>query len=523
MDLHEIVKDMKNHPLKFIVNQQENIIINRVKLFSEENSKIRPDLLYIIKYSLLSNLNIDGNFVCIMDCKEPVESINMSRSNLITVNEKETPESLYEELESILADGRQFEIYSKKLLNLLSENKGIEEIFEAAYQLSGNPISLETIQGEILYYTKSEKLDDILKNEMLIAEKENLDNWFLSEQPELKKNRLTERINNSKSPVYYIPTTGYPFITFRVIVDQKIAAYVSMFESEHNFTRIDYKLTLLLGDIVSYEMQKWNYSHNLKGILVSTLIQDILDQNISDPLIIEDRMRAAKLELKEYNYVLVISVDKHEQANTMLQYIIKRIMEILKENKAVVYKNSIVMIITRNKDNPFQKDDLKDLSAYLKENRLNIGISSHFEHFRELYKYYHHALKYLKIGLHLHKEKSIYSYEEYGLYQIMDICSGTDDILNFCHRAMFDLSIYDKRNGTNFAHTLYVFLKNMQSQVETSNELKIYRSTLVRHINLIKEITNLDLNDENLSFHLQLTYKILVYIGYADTKSEITN
>ncbi|MDH7567931.1 MAG: helix-turn-helix domain-containing protein, partial [Clostridiales bacterium] len=141
------------------------------------------------------------------------------------------------------------------------------------------------------------------------------------------------------------------------------------------------------------------------------------------------------------------------------------------------------------------------------------------EHFSDLYKYYLQALKCLKIGLHLHKGKSIYSYEEYGIYQIMDICSAADNILDFCHQAMIDLSIYDRRNGTNLAYTLYIYLKNMQNQLETSNELKIHRSTLVRHINLIKKITNIDLSDENLSFHLCLTYKILEYIGYTNTKS----
>ncbi|MDH7567642.1 MAG: helix-turn-helix domain-containing protein, partial [Clostridiales bacterium] len=242
---------------------------------------------------------------------------------------------------------------------------------------------------------------------------------------------------------------------------------------------------------------------------------------IKDPLIIEDRMRAAKLGFNDYIYVMVISADKSEQDNTVLQYLIKRIMEILKENKAVIYQNSIVMIITRNKGNPLQKDDLKGLIPYLRENRLYVGISSHFEHFSDLYKYYLQALKCLKIGLHLHKEKSIYSYEEYGIYQIMDICSAADNILNFCHQAMIDLSIYDRRNGTNLAYTLYTYLKNMQKQQETSDELSIYRSTLVRRINLIKKITNIHLNDENLSFHLRLTYKILEYIGYIKTKKRI--
>ncbi|MDH7567915.1 MAG: hypothetical protein QHH06_15895, partial [Clostridiales bacterium] len=83
MDLYEIVKDMKTQPSKLIINQQENIIINRVKLFSGDNSKTKPDLLYIIKYSVLSRLDLDGNFVCIMDCPEPVQPIDMPRSNLI--------------------------------------------------------------------------------------------------------------------------------------------------------------------------------------------------------------------------------------------------------------------------------------------------------------------------------------------------------------------------------------------------------------------------------------------------------
>lgn len=520
MDLYELVKDMKNQPLKVIVNRQENIAINRIRLFSKEITQIKPDFLYVLQYSQLSslNLNTEGNFACTLDCSESSATTDMPHSNLILINKKKTPEALCKELDEILSDGRKFESYSKKLHDLLSRNKGIDEIFDAAYRFSGNPITLETVAGKILYYTKDENLDEIVKKEMLIAEKESLDDWFLSQYSRFKKDRMTERINNSESPVYSTPSKGYPFITVRVTVDRKVIAYVSVFGSEHSLTRIDYKLVSLLGSIASYELQKWNYCNDSEGMGFDSLIHDILNQHIHDPLIIEDRMRAARLELKDYTYVLVFTVDKEEQANTRLPYLVKRITEIVKENKAVVYQDSIIMIITRDKDNPLRKNDLNSFNAFPSEPRLYVGISAHFEHFWDLYKYYLQALKSLKIGQYLHKEKTIYPYEEYGLYQILDICSGTEDILNFCHQAMIDLSIHDRKNGTKLAYTLYVYLKNMQNQLETSNELKIYRSTLVRHINLIKQIANVDLSDENISFHLKLTYKILEYVGYAKTK-----
>lgn len=512
MDLYEISKDLAAKPLKLIVNRQENTEISGVRLYLPESTRINPDFLYVLPYSLLLTLNISGNFACILDCPEQAAAMDMPHSNLIAVNENYTSEALYKELEAILADGKQFEIYSKSLHRMLAENKGIKEIFDAAYGFSGNPITFETINGKILYYTKDEKLDDIVTQEMLQTEAEIVPGWFLSSYHEGTKNRSIEKVNKGSYPEYIDLTEVYSLIILGAFIDNKVAAYVSMYESDHKFTRIDYKLLSLLGDIASYLLQKWEFSCD-SDFLLNNLVNDILDQHIHAPLIIEDRVKSAQLEPKDNIYVMVISVHKDERDNILLPYILKRIKGILKEDNIVIYRDSIVVIITRNKENPLQKNELTEFTAFLKKNRLYAGIS-HFEKFRDLYKHYLQALKYLKIGQYFREENTVYSYEEYGIYQIMDMCSAAEDILNFCHPSMIDLFVYDKKNKTNLALTLYTYLKNMFNQLETSNELKVHRATLARHINHIKQITNLDLNDENLSFHLKLTYKILEYIGY---------
>lgn len=512
MDLYEIVKNMKKKPLKLIVNRKENVRINTIKLFSEEITNIKADLLYIIYYSQIINVTGNGNFICIVDCQEQMENLKGSDSNFVVVKESETPESMLKQLELILSENRRFESFRKDVLNLLFENKDIKDIFECAYQFSGNPITLETSEGKILYYPKDEKLDEIVKQEMLLSEEKALCDWFLSEYPEKHKERLPERIEKSNDPVYLPLTSVYSQIILSVKVDDKVVSYITMFESNHIFTIIDYKLVSLLRDIVSYYMQKWNYQQNSTEIF-SLLIHDILDGHITDSLLIEDRIKIANLQFLDYIYVLVFSVDKNEQDNTLMVYIMKMITEILGENKAVIYQKRIIMIITRSKDNPLLKEDLSSLTEYIVENHLHVAISSYFEHFCELTKYHHDALKTLEIGLTINPGQAIHSYEEYGIFRIMDICSKSQ-ILDFCHPSMINLALHDEKHNTNLAYTLYIYLKNRQNQLNSSSELKIHRSTLVRHIKLITEITPMDLSDNNLCFHLRLTYRMMEYFGY---------
>lgn len=510
MDLYEIVDDMKTKPEQLIINWQENINIRQVRLYSEETACVKSDYLYVIYASQLQNLSKRGNFLCIPDCPE-MKDFEKTGSNLIILQEEETPESLVAEIETILFDGIKWDNCKSELLKLLSNNRNLEEIFDVAYTFCGNPIRLESAEGKNLYYTKDEKLDETAKLQLLSCESETVYNWFLAEYPEVRNTRLMEKLFNNNEPVYFPLIAVYPQLCLSVKVNQQRVACVVMLESDHSFRRFDYKLLTLLADMASYLLQTQNCPLTTNSALYH-LVHDILDQQITDSLIIEDRIKSANLQFLNEIYLLVFSADLDEQQNTSVPDIMKRITELLGESKAVIYQNKIIILITCNTDKPLLKVDLKDLIPYLAENHMHVSISNHFEHFRDFFQHYHHTLKILEIGLSLDKKKTVYSYEDYGIYLFMTICSQKSDIQNYCHPTMINLLIYDKKHGTNLAHTLYLYLHHRQNQLKTSKELKIHRSTLTRHINMIEKITKLDLNDANESFHLKLTYEIMKFL-----------
>lgn len=70
--------------------------------------------------------------------------------------------------------------------------------------------------------------------------------------------------------------------------------------------------------------------------------------------------------------------------------------------------------------------------------------------------------------------------------------------------------IYVKK-GTDLTRTLYLYIKNNLSPNKTADELFIHRSTLNHRLKRIESIADIDLNNSDLIFLINLSYRLLEY------------
>ena len=74
------------------------------------------------------------------------------------------------------------------------------------------------------------------------------------------------------------------------------------------------------------------------------------------------------------------------------------------------------------------------------------------------------------------------------------------------HTQVREMLEYDSIHHTEYAKTLYIYLKNSQDNKPTATELFIHRNTLLQRLNKIRELWNPDLQDADNRFYLLFSF-----------------
>lgn len=84
------------------------------------------------------------------------------------------------------------------------------------------------------------------------------------------------------------------------------------------------------------------------------------------------------------------------------------------------------------------------------------------------------------------------------------------DILieKYYDESLYKLLQYDRKKGTTYYETLYMYFKCACSRSATASKLYLHRNTVSYQLNKIEEILNLKLDDGERCFQLFLSFKI---------------
>ena len=80
---------------------------------------------------------------------------------------------------------------------------------------------------------------------------------------------------------------------------------------------------------------------------------------------------------------------------------------------------------------------------------------------------------------------------------------------HLCCPGLIRLMEYDAAHGTEYTAALRTFVEEKYSVTHTADKLFVHRTTLLKHLKKIDDITNLDLDDWNTRLHLALSFQFL--------------
>ena len=102
-----------------------------------------------------------------------------------------------------------------------------------------------------------------------------------------------------------------------------------------------------------------------------------------------------------------------------------------------------------------------------------------------------------------------YDFQDYALEFMLGRCQEGLDKTHLCIPGLIRLMEYDEKNGTEYTLALRTFVEEKYSVTHTADKLFVHRTTLLKHLKKIDEISNLDLDDWKTRLHLCLSFQFL--------------
>jgi sugar diacid utilization regulator len=133
-----------------------------------------------------------------------------------------------------------------------------------------------------------------------------------------------------------------------------------------------------------------------------------------------------------------------------------------------------------------------------------IGIGGQCDGPGEFPRSYSEAMRALNIRQKSRTPNGVTSFEQLGVYRILDTGQNRDEVRAFIREWLGQLLDYDRTKNSELVRTLWQYLECGGNYDETAAALVIHRSTLRYRLGRIREIADLDLNDVDSRLNLHV-------------------
>ncbi len=312
---------------------------------------------------------------------------------------------------------------------------------------------------------------------------------------ELYKDALKEK------DFYQIPAYPFPYPSFNrnIFSNGEFMGYLSTIQKEGELTEGQKGWLYIAWEMVT----QWVSLHIIQNdlLLKQTVFEELLSGNLDNISYFLGTLGASGWNPDCSKMIMVLScVSNHLNMNSHIAKLLNQHHQFL---FSAEYNNTIILLI--NTDKISMPELFRIIQPTIQQSGYYGGYSNIFTRLSELSHFYMQAM------LTLRSEKAavgeIISCQEHLLPYIFHILNKYS-YLSLSHPALPQLKQYDETHNTELYKVLYVYLKNQSNQTESAAELNMHRSSLLRKIALILEITELDLGDYNTRLHLLLSYEL---------------
>ncbi len=429
----------------------------------------------------------------------PLEQVPAKRSAVLVL---ETVHQ-FRVLEILQALFRLFGEWNRNLQAALNTTQPLQRIVEASEMVFRNPVFIHDSYFYVLAWSEQLKSLNIWETDRKTGRRvvsSQIRNDFQLDQEYL------EGLSARKTVLFSANQRGYQILYHNLYSENRYIGRVLVDEIQNLLQIGDYDVMEYLAGFLQETIQikgllkgdhDGQMDHELRKILRGEKGEDqsVLKALIQRDWKQDDAYRCLKLNPSRPEAYLV--------SNTA---IMDRLQVLLPNSYSLLFDESVVVILNMSENGRSIQEMVAGLAVFLRDNLIQIGISTEYRDFFLLQGGYKQASVALEQGK---KSGSMYWYhyfEEYLVEYAGDVIAAQMPQEMMISEALNTLKRYDEENHTELFQTLKVYLRQERNLLQTAKQLFIHRSTLSYRIERIRAITGVNLDQEKERLRLLLSF-----------------
>lgn len=500
------------------LHTEEDIYFSGLRLYERGQTPLSPENIYMCASRELDSTALESGcyFLCTHRMSPALRSRCSGKRVVVLADESVTLADAFNKIQSLFTDLRE---WHQNMHVSLIKNNDVQEVLNLSKTALGNPIVLVDLGFKLLAHTENIETDDEVYNELVrhgYHTRRNIDRLTHDRQVESIQ-RLSDIDVESPLP----QVTRYHTMTKTFYIDGTPFAYLRMICSAKPASRSLEERFALLSESVEMYLQS-NYSAgNIHKNLYEYVLVELIEQRITENEQIEERSRCAGLKMDaDYQLARIVFED---ETNVSLSYMLEQLLVIFPESRPFIYKNCIIMLMTRKDHGRDVREGknlhLRALRDFLNHYCANCGLSAVFHSPRLLSDAFVQAGVALELGSCLHetlgdaaqqeKPKRLYAYEDYLVYHLISVYGKDLHLQSLCDERLLQIWERDKQKNTKNAELLCTYLRNKCRPTDTGKLLHMHRNNVIYHIERLSEQFDLDLEDPETCLRLLISFKVL--------------
>ena len=393
-------------------------------------------------------------------------------------------------------------VFADSLLDILFSEDGIQSMINRAYSALDNPIFVFDA-GFNLIAANWDEAEKTIGGTKLLENKGFSNNEFKM----ANRCNIHKKVMTSEVPIMeYNTELGYNQLLC-AIDTQKNLGHIVLSAVNRPLRSIDTKFLQILKKCIDQQLKKDEFVRNTEGFHYEYFLKDLLDGKMAIGKPFLNRLAYINKEFSGNMYCLVVETAR--SSITLNTHRIRNLFESHFPNtKTLMYHGEIIAILSMPKNKDFSKDYLDTAIKICKESNLYAGLSNYFQNIIELPEYHKQALRAIELGASVVDEPNLFLYEDYYLEHMRNIFVQKESPKTFCHPKMKLLLDYDKKHGSDLAHTFYMYLIHERNITSAAAAIHMPRNTVMYRIKKIHSLIEEDYESYRERQYLILSYEI---------------
>lgn len=408
----------------------------------------------------------------------------------------------------------------ERFTTLALQCAGLEMILRTLEELVGNPVAVYDKNFKCIKSTDS-----------------RIDRFEEPQERETREN-LNEKFSYYRQKVHYpeldqglIPQIVVPLQAFSQVKAFLTIAEINRPLQENDFISLEHAAT-----VVTLDMVKRFAVREVEQRFKDDLIDHILSGEFSTTNTLE-RTHLMEWDLNRPYRVIVFNIlnmdsylkETRSENKMALQGIKSEINSVISSaiknyTHDFILGNKIDWAIVlwpapENAENELEKiksigrEVQEQVKKRMKKLSLQVGIGDVASGLEEIPRSYKEAQDALTYGEMLNKESSVIAFSELGVFRILCKFAERNSLEEFVPKPLLKILKYDQENESDLLRTLQVFLECNGNASKAAKELFIHYKTILYRLERIKEIIQLDLEDNKNRLELEMGLKMLHLLG----------